>query len=163
MASYESAVIGTDEYYTPKYVFDALETSFDLDAASPVNRTYCHVPAKSYITENSLEKQWFGFVWLNPPFSGRNSKTLWLDKMKRHGSGIVLTPDRTSAPWWNKAAKEADAVFFISPGKVQFILEDGAVAKSPSTGVTLFGYGFQAVTCLLRAERNGLGITLKRF
>ena len=31
----ESQVNTSDEWYTPKYVFDALEEEFDLDVASP--------------------------------------------------------------------------------------------------------------------------------
>jgi len=70
----------SDEWYTPKYIFDALECEFDIDAAAPVDRTFCHVPAKRYITELSLSLSWNGFVWLNPPFEGRNDKKLWLEK-----------------------------------------------------------------------------------
>lgn len=57
MSAHET-VAKSDEYYTPKYVFDALECEFDTDAASPDDRTYCHVPAKKFITENSDDQIW---------------------------------------------------------------------------------------------------------
>lgn len=152
----------SDEWYTPKYVFDALGVTFDLDVASPKDRKFCHVPAINYLTEKSLETEWKGFVWMNPPFGARGSKEAWLDKMSAHGNGIALTPDRTSAPWWVKAAYESDVIFFITPGKVQFIQSDGIVGSKPSNGVTLFGYGRQAMQALINAEKSGLGILLCR-
>lgn len=95
----------TDEWYTPKYIFDALECAFDTDVASPKDRSFCHVPAFDFITENSLTAIWEGFVWCNPPFGGRNGISPWLDKMATHKNGIALAPDRTSTSWWQKAAK----------------------------------------------------------
>lgn len=145
-----------NDYYTPKYIFDALYVVFDLDVAAPVDRTYCHVPAKEFITEDSLNKEWKGFVWMNPPWSGRGNKEAWLDKIKAHGSGIALVPDRTSAPWWQKAAREADAMLFVD-GKIKFIRPDGSIAKQPGTGTVLFGYGAKAVDRLKLAGQKGLG------
>ena len=52
----------SDEWYTPKYVFDALDCTFDMDIASPIDRTHCHVPASRFITEMSLSADWFGYV-----------------------------------------------------------------------------------------------------
>ena len=160
MAKHETAA-QSDEWYTPLYIFEAMHRWFDMDVAAPVDRTYCKVPADVFITENSLEKEWKGFVWMNPPFGGRNSKGAWLDKIKEHGSGVALVPDRTSAPWWQKAAKEADAILQIS-GKVKFIKPDGSSGDSPSTGTTLFGYGYYGVEALMNAQKNGLGIVFKR-
>ena len=147
----------SDEWYTPKYIFDSLGCEFDQDVAAPEMRIHCHVPAKEFITETSLEKEWFGFVWMNPPFGKRNTIGEWLDKIYEHGDGIALTPDRTSAGWWQRAAKQADAMLLVS-GKIKFIKPDGSVGKQPGTGTTLFAYGVKAVECLIKARNNGLGI-----
>lgn len=149
----------SDEWYTPKYVFDALGCEFDLDAAAPVDRTHCHVPAKRFITENSLYCEWNGFVWLNPPFGGRNKKDPWLDKMYTHGNGLVLTPDRTSAPWWQRAVKKCDILLFVGY-KIKFGRPDGTTGNQPGTGTTLFAYGPQGIAALLRAENKKLGAVL---
>lgn len=149
------------EWFAPKYIFTALECEFDMDAASPIDRTFTHVPAKEFITEDSLNKVWKGFVWLNPPWSGRNNKSLWLDKMNDHGNGIVLTPDRSSAPWWQRAAKQCDFVFFVD-GKIKFIKPDGSTGDQPGTGTTLFGWGTLAAIAFNNAEKNKLGIMFKR-
>lgn len=125
----------SDEWYTPKYIFDALTVRFDLDAAAPEDRKFCNVPADNFITKDSLSIKWEGFCWLNPPFEGRNDKGKWVNKMFNHGNGIILTPDRSSTPWWQEAAKLSDAILFVA-GKIKFIKPDGSVGESPSNGTT---------------------------
>ena len=148
----------SDEWYTPPRVFDALGCRFDMDVASPTILT--HVPADTFITANSLSLQWHGFIWMNPPFGGRNGLAPWLDKFFTHGNGIALTPDRTSAPWWQKYAPMADTVLFVD-GKIRFLKPDGQEGKHPASGTTLMAAGWQAVAALENAERNGLGLILK--
>ena len=150
------AIGKTDEWYTPKYIFDSLGIDFDMDVAAPKDRAYCHVPANEFITELSLLQQWRGFVWMNPPFGGRNGIQDWLNKLATHGDGIALTPDRTSAPWWQEAAKKCDALLFVA-GKIKFIKPDGSEGKQPGNGTTLFAYGVKGVITLENAARKGLG------
>lgn len=152
---------GSDEWYTPLYVFEAMNCRFDMDVAHP-SGIKTHVPAKQFITENSLSSPWTGFVWMNPPFGGRNCLIPWLDKFFSHGSGIALTPDRTSAPWWQDAAERADALLFVD-GKIQFEKPDGSKGRSPSTGTTLFACGEQAVKALSNAQRNKLGLMFTKL
>lgn len=159
MAYHEICIGTSDEYYTPKYVMDALACKFDLDVASPVDRTHCSVIAKKFISEKSLDLEWNGFVWMNPPFGGRNGIIPWLDKLQKHGNGIALTPDRTSAPWWQDAAKHAELILFVA-GKIKFIKPDGSTGNSPSTGTTLLAYGPTAAIALKTAEKNKLGFCL---
>lgn len=89
----------SDEWYTPKYIFDALNTWFDLDVAHPKGKS-THVPASNYITEDSLEKEWNGFIWMNPPWCNTKEKLSWVEKFISHSNGIALMPDSTSANWW---------------------------------------------------------------
>lgn len=161
----------SDEWYTPKYIFDALGCEFDTDVAGPGSAT--HVPCRRWFTKNALAMDWRGypqgsecpwdgdFVWMNPPFGGRNGIKPWLDKFFAHGNGIALTPDRTSAPWWQDAAKKADAVLFIA-GKVKFERPDGSIGKSPSNGTTLFAIGQRGVEALENAQRNSLGFLTRQ-
>lgn len=102
------------------------------------------------------------FLWNNPPFGGRNGLVPWLDRFFGHGNGIALTPDRTSAPWWQDANRRADATLFVA-GKIRFERPDGSVGKSPGTGTTLFASGDRAVTALVRAEAFGLGAVMRRI
>lgn len=93
---------------------------------------------------------------MNPPFGGRNGLVPWLDKFFDHGNGIALTPDRTSAPWWQAAARRADAMLFVD-GKIRFMRPDGSVGVSPSNGTCLFASGNKGVEALQMASARGLG------
>jgi hypothetical protein len=93
---------------------------------------------------------------MNPPFGGRNGLEPWLGKFFVHGNGIALVPDRTSAPWFQHAWRKANAVLFTR--KIRFLRPDGTEGKSPSCGTALFAAGDLAVTALMTAESNGLGI-----
>lgn len=146
----------TNEWYTPAYIFDALECTFDLDVAHPGFPLAFWIPAREIITERSLEKKWDGFIWMNPPFGGRNGIVPWLEKFIRHGNGIALTPDRTSSPWWGRCASRSNAILFISP-RVKFIGIDGNIGKSPPQGTSLFACGESGIAALRNAERKGLG------
>ena len=150
----------TDDWYTPRYIFDALGERFDLDVAAP-RLGPRHVPANDWHcdTVNGLTARWDGFVWMNPPFGGRNALAPWLDRFFAHGNGIALTPDRTSAPWWQDAHARADAVLFTR-GRVNFERPDGSIGKSPGSGVTLWAAGDRAVQALRRADC--LGAVLQR-
>lgn len=147
----------SDEWYTPQYVFDALGCRFDLDVAAPYNRQFVCVPADKFITNDSLKTEWSGFVWCNPPFGKRNTIDSWITKSHLHGNSIVLTPDRTSASWWQSGAEKADCVLFVH-GKIKFVRPDGTTGNQPSNGTTLFAYGEQAVKALHNAQQKLLGI-----
>lgn len=146
----------SDEWYTPKYVFDAMRCVFDLDVSAPVDRTHCCVPARIFITDNSLDLPWRGFVWMNAPFGNQADKFKWLNKFISHANGVALTPDRTSAPWWQHMAKSSDAVLFVA-GKIKFIRPDGSIGESPAQGACLFAIGEEGKRTLMMAEFNGLG------
>jgi hypothetical protein len=155
MSAWE-ATGATDEWYTPPHVFEALGERFDLDVAAPWQTT--HVPADATFNQahDGLAQEWFGFVWMNPPFGGRNAIVPWLDKFFAHGNGIALTPDRTSAPWFWDAWGKADAVLFTR--KIRFLRPDGTEGVSPSCGTTFWAAGDRAAAALHRARDAGLGI-----
>lgn len=158
MALHEQAVGKTDEWYTPPYVFEAMGAEFDLDVAYPRD-AFPNTYSRELIVSGSLEIAWHGFVWMNPPFGGRNGITPWLTKFFKHGNGVALTPDRTSAPWWQGAAARADCILFVSP-KIKFIGADGLAGRSPAQGTTLMAVGKLGEQALRNAERASLGILL---
>lgn len=160
MALHEQCVGATDEWYTPPHVFRALGCAFDADVASPGQHVTPWIPACRFITQRSLAEEWQGFVWMNPPFGGRNALAPWLEKFFAHGNGIALTPDRTSAPWWQQFAPLADLVLFVAP-KIKFIGADGQPGKSPAQGTCLMGAGRRSLEPLYRAQSNGLGVLLQ--
>jgi hypothetical protein len=155
MALHEHAVGATDEWYTPPKVFKALQCEFDMDVAHPGLDVVDWVPAKRVLTMDSLERPWEGFVWMNPPFGGRNGLVPWLQKFITHGNGLALVPDRTSAPWWQDAVPYTDACLFWR-GKIQFLRPNGAPGKSPAQGTTLFAIGTKGVRALRLASSSGI-------
>jgi hypothetical protein len=149
----------TCEWYTPKYIFDLLGCTFDLDPASPGKHLVPWIPADHHYTSNGLELLWHGFVWLNPPY-GRNVLPLWLEKFARHACGICIVPERTSTAWWQSLVAHADLVLCVNR-KIPFTSSTGEQYSAFPIGSTLVAIGEQGVAGLLRAHRNGLGILLR--
>lgn len=151
----------SDEWYTPKYIFDGLGCHFDLDPANAAVGG-AHVPCDRSYGSDGLEAAWEGYVWLNPPFGGRNGLMPWLQKFAAHGNGIVLVPDRTSAPWFQYIARQADRILFLAP-KVKFERPDGSIGKSPATGTALLAMGPRGVAAIENAAFNRLGFVSMPF
>lgn len=145
----------SNEWQTPRYVFDALKCQFDLDVAAPVDGPL-HVPANAWFSKESLEREWTGFVWMNPPFGGRNGCRPWLQKFFRHGNGIALTPDRTSSSWFIEAWQQADAILFCR--RTPFLLPNGVQAGNPAFGTALWATGQRGITALETAASTGFGL-----
>ncbi|AOR77185.1 DNA N-6-adenine-methyltransferase [Novosphingobium resinovorum] len=147
----------SDEWYTPKYVFDALGVVFDLDVAHPRDHSYTSVPARRFLYEYGLEAEWSGFIWMNPPFgNGDRAKLLWMERFFDNGDGVALTPDRTSAGWFQQCWQRADMVMFVSP-KIKFVAPDGSRGEQPGNGTVLWAAGERGVQALCAAHERGLG------
>ena len=149
MSAHELSVGRTDEWYTPREIFDALGIRFDVDVASPGPLIAPWIPTDHHITSKSLQKKWVGRAWMNPPFGKRNGYQAWAEKFVDHGHGIALAPDRTSAPWFQWLAQRVDAILFWQE-KVKFIKPDGTRGKQPGTGTALFAIGDDCVAALKR-------------
>lgn len=153
MSAYETAGM-SDEWYTPKYIFDAIGLEFDMDVAAPPDGPR-HVPCRWWIAppRDALVERWRGLVWMNPPFGHQRQKRQWLAKFFNHGCGIALVPDRTSAPWFQEYAPKASAICWVAP-KIKFEKPDGTRGESPGTGTALFAAGEHCKETLMRC---GLG------
>lgn len=160
MAHYEQTVGGSDEWYTPPHVFTAMQAQFDLDVASPGREVVPWIPTRTSILRNSLEQEWIGFVWCNPPFGPRNGLVPWIKKFFDHGNGVLLVPDQTSAPWWQTASRRADLVMFCAP-RLKFIKPDGTTGVAPATGTNLMAIGERGVLALECAKLYGLGTLMR--
>ncbi|MCB8880091.1 hypothetical protein ACELLULO517_07580 [Acidisoma cellulosilytica] len=155
-ATHRNAVGESDEWFTPPSIFAALNCRFDLDPCQPSEgRAFLSVPCDRFLTafEDGLTSPWHGFVWLNPPFGGRNGVVPWLSRFIDHGDGIALVCARTSAGWFHDFAPMVDAILFPR-GKTKFIRPDGSVGGSPHDGIALLAKGSKAVAAL---RNSGLG------
>jgi hypothetical protein len=129
----------SDQWYTPPHIFEAIGLEFDLDPCSP-GEGLCHVPAKTVFTQEGLEREWFGRVFMNPPFGGRNWHIPWLEKFINHGNGIGIIRAYTSSGWWHDHMGGVEVICFPR-GKTKFLRPDGSVGGSPDHGVAIFAMG----------------------
>lgn len=151
---HENCIGASDDWYTPKEIFDAIGCKFDLDPCSPGPSHW--VPAKKVYTkaDDGLSKDWGGsFVFMNPPFGGRNGIVPWLEKFLSNGNGIAICRAYTSAGWFHEVAIRSEC-FLFPRGKTQFVRPDGSIGKSPGAGVVLLGMGKKAEKQL---RESGLG------
>lgn len=117
--TYEARFGGSHEWFTPKWIFDALGMKFSLDPCHPRGvRTYVPAALAFDKQQDGLKQVWLGSVWLNPPY-GRGIGA-WMEKMAAHGDGIALVPARTDTKWFHAAAPAADALLFPK-GRIDFI------------------------------------------
>ena len=139
----------SDEYYTPKSLFDLLDIEFDLDPAS-CPRELSSVPARRIYTieDDGLSQPWEGRVWLNPPYS---KPAPWVDRFIEHGHGIALLPDWAGSRWCLKIWNEADAVA-KKPGNTHFIHPDGS-SRPIRFGLLLFAMGQDCVEAIGRVSK----------
>lgn len=139
---HENSIGESDEWYTPPEIFSALGCSFDLDpCSSGLGNNY--VPTgRCFIKEQDGLKQNWGdsFIWMNPPFGGRNGHVPWLEKFIYHNHGIGLCRAYTSAKWFQDLMPKMDCLLFPR-GKTKFVKPNGEVGKSPGSGIVLFSLG----------------------
>lgn len=154
MAAHEKAG-QSDEWYTPPWIFKALGCRFDLDVSSPGQHVTPWVPAKRFLTADSLSQEWRGMVWMNPPFGGRNAVLPWVRKFVAHRNGIALMPNRTGAEWWHHWAHGCDVLLFVQ-GKIRFLRPDGSEGRSPGYGNVLGAAGKVASRVLAFAGISGV-------
>ena len=128
----------SDDYYTPKWLFDALNVTFDLDVACPPQGPL-NTPCRAYFTQadNGLTQDWHGFVYMNPPFSNTNP---WANKFIEHGNGIALTVVGKSK-WCDRLFETVDAMLLL-PRSMKF--EQGAIFLPTA----LWAYGEQGAKAL---------------
>lgn len=124
------------EWLTPPELIAALGP-FDLDPCTqPENRRIFSTAKVHYSKEehgDGLVKDWFGKVWLNPPYGRETFK--WLAKLAEHKNGIALIFARTETKGFHSEIwQKAHSIFFFE-GRLRFSRKDGTfkdVANAPS-------------------------------
>lgn len=146
MAHKKNALDKSDEHYTPKWIFDQLGLTFDLDVAAPESGS--HVPCLKSFTEadDGLAQKWHGLVWMNPPFS---KPSPWVEKFIAHDNGIGLLVVSRSK-WFRDLWTKADAIA-PTPYNFKFERPDGS-NKQVSFQTFLFALGDKSANALHNLE-----------
>jgi len=139
----------TNDYYTPKFIFDALGVEFDLDVCAPFSGVPW-IPARKHfnILDDGLVRPWIGRVWMNPPYS---KPSPWIDKFITHQNGIALIP-ASKANWFDLLWQKAEAIISMPPN-LEFSRNDGRNLQI-STQIFMVAMGSDNVATL---KASGLG------
>ena len=135
----------TVEWYTPTEIVEAARMtmgSIDLDPCTITNNP---TGARMFYTAETdgLTKEWFGNVWLNPPFG--KGFVEWMHKANseiasgRVSQMICLIPTWTNSKWFQSFGHRDVSLCFPRP--IRFIhgptMEPGKPAMSPNVIVYL--------------------------
>lgn len=127
----------TNEWYTPRWILDACG-EFDLD---PCGDKRWKTADLIYETKG-LDQDWFGRVWMNPPYGRDVGK--WVEKFVEHGNGITLLFARTDTQWFQKYGPYFEWIIFIA-GRVKFV-------ESGSLEITKNNPGAPSMLCGINSE-----------
>lgn len=144
--------IDTDERYTPRWVFDALGATFDLDPAAPTGGAP-NVPTRAHysVEDNGLIQPWHGLVWLNPPFSDMPP---WVDRWIAHGNGCLLFPWSINALWIDTLLEAVEVVVRLRRPKFEHPTHTGRHVPV-AIAVTALGDGVPLLDRLARHPEAG--------
>jgi phage N-6-adenine-methyltransferase len=135
---------GEYEWYTPERYIEAARTvmgGIDLDPAShdAAQRT---VQADHHFTaaDDGLKLDWYGRVWLNPPYAQPLMQNFVRKLVSEHANGnvgqaIMLTHNYTDTAWFHEA--QAGALLCFTRGRISFVGASGP----PTQGQCFFYFG----------------------
>lgn len=144
----EPAAMGGDEWYTPRWLFDSLGLTFDIDVCSPIDRAHVSVPTRRYFTveDDGLKQPWSGTVWCNPPYS---TPAEWAYRVIAHGDGLLLTHIPMNAEWAAAVWNTCDGIRLFQG--MEFVRPSGETQR-PAYWLQLAAFGDKAAAALARLK-----------
>jgi DNA N-6-adenine-methyltransferase (Dam) len=141
--------VTNDDWYTPRWVFNAAGLMFDMDVCAPIDPTFRTCPAREYLTvlDDGLTAPWTGTVWMNPPYS---QCAIWTERFVQHASGLALLPATRQTVWLGLLTRSADAIALVSP---EFSRVDGSVVRPGPAVLILAARGPLCVDALARVAQ----------
>ena len=140
---------GNCEWYTPPAVIDAVLDVLDEIDLDPASSRIANeiVGAKKFFTrdDDGLKQDWFGNVFLNPPYS-KGLIDKFIDKLRAEiivghiKEAVVLVNAATDTRWYERAIEPAKGICFTR-GRIKFIKPDGSFANQPTCGQVFLYYG----------------------
>jgi hypothetical protein len=143
----------SNDWLTPPEILTAVGP-FDLDPCASVGQPW--PTASEMWTDRGLDRDWSGFVWLNPPYGPHVWE--WLDRLADHGDGMALIFARTETEGFFRTVWErADALYFLR-GRLHFhrpVTGERAAFNAGAPSV-LVGYGVRASLRLKSIDREAV-------
>lgn len=156
--TFERSLNTTVEWLTPPELVIKLG-EFDLDPCTPINPPFTHAKTNFNVNDDGLKKNWFGRVYMNPPYGKGMDK--WIEKLKMHGNGIALIFARTETKcFFNHIWDDADAILFVK-GRIKFYNIDGEQKGTPGAPSIFVAYGKKNADALEKSGIEGKLIRLR--
>ena len=135
--NYVNEDVTTNDHYTPKWVFDLLGVTFDIDVAAPPGGVPWIPALKSYSqADDGLTQPWHGLVWCNPPYS---DILPWVRRLNKHGNGVALLP-HTKGGWRREVWGNADGITeWQTLTEIRFMHQGKAKTIFPTTFLAAWG------------------------
>jgi len=135
MTAFESAFVEhtrrgqkpSDDWQTPPHILKPLG-QFDLDPCASTHQHHPTAQTMWNIFDGGFLRQWFGRVWLNPPYGTKTRE--WVQRLAEHGNGIALVFARVDTPLFQDEIFVRAAGLLFLRKRIFFIQRDGRRAKS---------------------------------
>lgn len=154
---------GNNEWYTPAELIESARKvmgEIELDPASSEMANQI-VKAKTIYTidDDGLSQEWFGKVWLNPPYAG-DLIGKFIDKLNESNveQAIVLVNNATETNWFNSLIVNASAVVFPK-GRVKFYTPNNTTG-APLQGQAIVYIGENNFEFMQEFSQYGWGAVL---
>ena len=128
---------GETEWFTPSYIVEAARKvmgAIDLDPASCewANKT---VKARKFydISEDGLQQEWKGTVFLNPPYNETNKFIDRLCAADKVTQAVVICNNCTETKWFKDLVTRASAIVFFT-GRLRFVRSTDGISGSAMQG-----------------------------
>jgi hypothetical protein len=122
---------------TPPHILKALG-KFDLDPCASLQQSKKTATRQFTIKDDGLSQDWFGRVWLNPPYGEQTER--WLAKLAQHGNGIALVYARTETKmFFDHVWDSAIGIFFLK-GRLSFNSPDNSSDGQAGAPSVLISY-----------------------
>lgn len=137
-----------DEWYTPRWLLDALGLTYDLDVCAPADPALSAVAAHRHYTaaDDGLAQPWTGTVWCNPPYSQPGP---WAQRSIEHADGLLLTHIPMNAEWCADVWQHCDAIRLFQA--IEFTRPD-TTTQRPGYWLQLAAFGQRATAALAELQ-----------
>jgi len=143
-----------DNWQTPSWLYEPIDDicNIDLDPCAGSDTEIGDENWSIARGEDGLEREWFGTVFVNPPFS---NKSEWVNKIEAELSNtdliLLVTPDSTDVQsWWHDGIVPNVSYVWFAEGRISYIDPDEVVGGSPSRVGTASDETAETANCCRR-------------